>query len=174
MKPALALISSDGELSPDAPTYAELLDRLASAEDTNAGQEATIKLQASKIGRLERQLAEETDPNRHPQSKEITALIDRWRVGTQHPKAKHSRDRLEIIKARLKDGYSLEQLELAIDGIACFAFVVNGQRVREGKPSNRHDSLSLALKGGENTERFANLGALARKNGWVTWGTDVD
>lgn len=164
MKPTLALVNAEtGEVAPDAPSYAVLQQRLIAAEELNLGQEATIKSQAAAIGRLKRQI-EQDDPAHHPQSKDISDLIDHWKEATGHPRAKLSKDRFDVVKARLKDGYSFEQLRLAIDGIAAFPYVVNGQRVAAGKPSQRHDALSLALKGGENLERFANLGALARKD----------
>lgn len=165
-RPALALVTEHGE---PTITLSEALQRLEGAEELNEGQEATIKIQAAKIGRLERQLREESDPASHPKGKEIQSLVERWKTATGHPRAKLSKDRFDVVKARLKDGYSIEDLELAVDGIAAFPFVVNGMRKREGKPSQRHDSLTLALKGGENTERFANLGHDARKAGWVTW-----
>ena len=53
-----------------------------------------------------------------------------------------------------------------IDGIAAHPFVVNGQRVPTGKPSQRHDRLGIALGGGEEVEKFARLGYAARKAGW--------
>jgi hypothetical protein len=168
--PALRVVSPDGEIPQDGPqTMAEALALLATYEDTLHGHEQTIAWQSGKIGRLERELREETDPQAHPQRAEIAKLIDRWRIATGHTKAKASKDRFDVIRARLKDGYNLDHLELAIDGIACFPFVQNGTRTREGADSQRHDSLSIALKGGENTERFANLGAQARKQGLVTW-----
>ena len=154
----------DGEVTSD--NLRLLLGRLTELENTVAGQLVTIRSQAGIIGRLERSL-EEADPSTHPQAAEITKLIDRWRKATGHPKAKASRDRFDAIKARLKDGYSVEQLELAIDGLGAFPFVQNGQRVREGTAAQRHDRLGIAMGGGEDVERFANLGALARKNGWA-------
>lgn len=155
-RPALQLVNPEtGELV-DPGTCPGCKTR----DDEIAGHVRTIRSQSAAIGRLERQVDE--DPQLHPQRKEITALIDRWREATGHPRAKHSKDRFDVIKARLRDGYTLDQLELAIDGIAAFPYVINGQRVSQGKPSQRHDALSLALKGGENLERFANLGARAR------------
>jgi hypothetical protein len=126
---------------------------------------ATTRGQAKQIGRLEREVKRLDDAEvHHPQRKEIVALVERWKQATNHPNAKVSKDRVEIVKARLKDGYTLDQLALAIDGIGAFPYVINGQRVKEGKPSQRHDALSLALKGGENLERFANLGAQVKEN----------
>lgn len=164
-RPALALVSADGE-----PTisFAEALERLQQAEDMVVGQEATLKSQAARIGRLEREMAEK-DPTHHPRSKEMAAVVDRWRRATNHPKARISKDRLDLVRARLKDSYEIEEMELAVDGLGAFPYVVNGSRKREGHPSQRHDRLGIALGGGEKLEEFARLGYAARKQGWVTW-----
>jgi hypothetical protein len=126
-----------------------------------AGLHQTLDMQARKLGRLERQLADEDPASHHPQSKEIGELIDHWKAVTGHPRAKRSKDRYEVIKARLKDGYTLDDLRLAITGIGAFPYNRNGRREREGRPSERYDKLSIALGSGENVERFANLGARA-------------
>lgn len=115
-----------------------------------------------KIRRLERDADAErqADPNRVS----ILVLIERWKEATDHPKSNaNAADRFDVIRARLAEGYTVEQLELAIDGIGAFRYVVNGNRVPEGKPGQRHDRLGIALGGGEAVERFANLGHRARK-----------
>jgi hypothetical protein len=172
--PALRVVSPDGEIPQDGPqTMAEALALLATYEDTLHGHEQTIAWQSGKIGRLERELREETDPQAHPQRAEIQRLIERWRRGTKHPRAKVSKDRIDLVRGRLKDGYSIEEIELAIDGLAALPYVRNGQRVREGHASELHDRLGIALGGGEQLEKFAVLGHKARKAGWVDWGTDA-
>lgn len=118
-----------------------------------------------KIRRLEsdREKERQGDPNRQL----ILSLIERWKRATGHTRSNaNSADRFDLIKARLKEGYEPKDLELAIDGIGCFRYVVNGTRVRDGKRSQRHDRLGIALGGGEAVERFANLGAQARKQGF--------
>lgn len=157
-----------GELPPDGPqTFAEALGAIEERDVLIAGHESTLRSQSRTIGKLEREVKRYAEADAvHPQHKKILALIERWKRTAGHPNAKASKDRFDVIKARLKDGYTLDQLELAIDGVGAYPFVVNGQRVRTGNPSQRHDSLSLALKGGENVERFANLGARARAEGW--------
>lgn len=115
--------------------------------------------------RLENHLAEKQESARqnHRNRKRILKLIDRWKERTDHPRSKASNDRFDVIVARLKDGYSFEEIELAIDGIAAYPFVTKAGRQPEGAPAQRHDSLSIALKGGENLERFARLGWRARQ-----------
>ena len=143
--------------------------RIRDLEDQKAGLERTIAMQAKRIGTLERKVREEEDPSTHPKGKEIVALIERWMRATDHPRSKVSADRIKLVKSRLKDGYTVEQLELAVDGIGAYRYVTNGHRTRTGNPTNRHDRLGIALAGGEKVEEFARLGYQARKEGLVTW-----
>lgn len=177
-QPALTVLPG-GELPADAPSYSDLAHQLRDAEDKLDGYRQTCEKQARELGALRRKIADEEDPATHPQGAEIVALIERWMRGTGHVKAKVSADRVKLVKARLRDGYPLTSedefpteatLELAVDGIAAYPFVVNGSRVAEGKASNRHDRLGIALAGGEKVEEFARLGYQARKAGLVTWG----
>lgn len=110
-----------------------------------------------KINQLERD-KEETRQKDSNRSK-ILELIELWKVETGHLRSNaHSADRFDIVKARLKEGYTFEQLELAVRGMGACPYVVNGQRVSEGKPGNRHDRLGIALGSGEQVEKFANIG----------------
>lgn len=149
--------------------------RIADLIDARDGLLALTEKQARDNRRLERRIEVEEDPHSHPQGAEIVALIERWKAATGHAKSKVSADRVKAVKARVKDGYAITDddpfpdhatLELAIDGIAAHPFVVNGQRVPTGKPSQRHDRLGIALGGGEEVEKFARLGYAARKAGW--------
>lgn len=140
------------------------------ARDTIAGLLDIIERDGRRIGSLERQIKEDESADHHPRGKEIKSLIKRWKTATGHTRSKISGDRVKTIKSRLAEGYTVEELELAIDGIAAFPYVgTGGQRFREGKKANRHDRLGIALGGGEAVERFAVLGYEARKRGYVTW-----
>lgn len=162
----LRLVDPDtGELT-DAPDLSDALSLVDELRAKIIGYQATIDSQAASIGRLKKTL-EDVDPSTHPQHAEIAKLIDHWKQATGHTKARRSKDRFDVVKARLKDGYSFDEMALAIDGIAAFPYVVQGQRVREGQPNQRHDRLGLALENGENLERFAVLGHRARKAGLV-------
>jgi hypothetical protein len=92
-------------------------------------------------------------------------IVEVWREVTNHPNAKVSRDRIELVKARLKDGYNLDQIELAVRGLGANPYVVNAKRSPTGKPSQRYDQMKHALSGGEKLEALANLGAqIAKEN----------
>ena len=115
-----------------------------------------------KINSLERdrEQARQSDSNRA----KILELIELWKVETGHLRSNaHSADRFDLVKARLKEGYDLPTLELAIRGIGFAPYVVNGMRVSEGKPGNRHDRLGIALGSGEQVEKFANIGYAATR-----------
>lgn len=149
--------------------------RIRDLLDERDGLIATTQRQAREIGRLQRRIAEDEDPDSHPQGAEIVALIDRWKAGSGHHKARTSADRIKLVKARIKDGYAVTSddplpteatLELAVDGICAFPYVVNGHRQNHGSPAQRHDRLGIALEGGEAVEKFARLGYAARRAGW--------
>lgn len=154
-------------VNPDTGEVEERDSLIADLEDRIEGYRKTCDKQAREIGALARRIAEEDDPAAHPLGKEIVALIERWKLGAGHAKSKTSGDRIKLVKARLKDGYSVEQIALAIDGLAAHPYVVNAQRRPRGKDSQRYDQLKNALNGGQDLERFANLGHNARKAGWT-------
>lgn len=164
-------------VNPDTGEIEERDSLIADLEDRIEGYRKTCDKQAREIGALARRIAEEDDPATHPLGKEIVALIERWKLGAGHAKSKTSADRVKAVKARLKDGYSIEQLELAVDGISAYPYIgTGGQRFATGKPAQRHDRLGIALGGGEAVERFAVLGYAARKAGWTPeqgWATQT-
>lgn len=129
----------------------------------------TVK-QARENAALARRVAEDESAESHAKGREIVELIERWKRAAGHAKSKTSGDRIKLVKARLKDGYSVEQIALAIDGLAAHPYVVNAQRRPQGKDSQRYDQLKHALNGGQDLERFANLGHNARKAGWTPEG----
>jgi len=165
MKPALRLVN------PETGEVEERDSLIADLEDKLEGYRKTCDKQAREIGALARRIAEEEDPNSHPLGAEIVALIERWKLGAKHPNSKVSADRVKFVKARLKDDFTIEQLELAVDGICAFPYVgTGGQRFSKGKPGQRHDRLGIALGGGETVEKFAVLGHEARSKGWTPDG----
>lgn len=126
--------------------------------------EAEIRRLRRKVKSLERD--KEAERQAAPNRKLVLALIERWKRVTNHPKSNaNAADRFDLITARLKEGYSPQDIELAIDGIGAYPFVVKAVRTKTGPPNCRHDRLGIALGSGEKLEAFANLGAKARRNG---------
>lgn len=173
--PNLRLVGDDAASSFPWPETGEILSiadahyRIRDLQDERDGLLKLTAKQARENAALARRVAEDADPSTHPQGAEIVALIERWRTYCNHRNAKMSADRVKLIRARLHDGYTPEQIALAIDGLAAAPYVVNAQRRSEGKDSQRYDQLKHALNGGQDLERFANLGHRARKQGAVTW-----
>jgi hypothetical protein len=138
----------------------------ARCEDVAVGDLDNAERRIRKLEREKRAMERDRDAERQadPQRQEIMRLIDMWRRVTGHPRANiNAGDRFDVVKARLAEGYSVEQVELAIEGIGAFRYVVEGQRMRHGSPGQRHDRLGIACGSGENLERMANLGHQARK-----------
>ncbi len=184
-EPALRLVSDTDQVpvipwpeTGEALTIDQALHRVRDLLDERDGLVVLTRRQAKDNAQIERKLIEEADPASHPRGQEIVDLVERWKRGVGHPKAKISADRVKLVKARIKDGYPLGSeewlpteatLELAIDGLCAHPYVVSGQRVPLGNPSQRHDRIGIALAGGEKVEEFARLGYKARRDGLVTW-----
>lgn len=92
---------------------------------------------------------EEDNPTTSSQLDEVrieNELFSHW-VGTcGHPHAKFTRDRRQKVRARLREGYTPEQIRHAIDGAARNAFVNDA-----GK---RFDDLELICRNGSKLEDF--------------------
>lgn len=173
--PNLRLVGDDAASSFPWPETGEILSiadahyRIRDLQDERDGLLKLTAKQARENAKLGRQLAEDESAESHAKGKEIVELIERWKLRCHHEKARISGDRVKLVKARLKDGYSTAEIALAIDGLAALPYVVNAQRRATGKEGQRYDQLKHALNGGQDLERFANLGHQARKQGAITW-----
>lgn len=76
----------------------------------------------------------------------VAALFGYWQDRCRHPQAKMTRERTAKVAARLRDGYTPEQIRAAIDGAARGAFVND-----DGK---RFDDLELICRSGTKLESF--------------------
>jgi hypothetical protein len=172
--PSLRLVSDTDAGFPWPDDNGELLtteqavERVKGLLYENEGLTKLTKKQARENAKLEKRVAEDEDPMNHAKGADILALIERWKRACNHPNSKVSGDRVKIVKTALKD-YDIPTLELAIDGLASHPYRVYDKRLATGRPQDRHDKLSDALSTGEKIEAMANLGAIARKQGLVTW-----
>ncbi len=90
---------------------------------------------------------EETTPA--PERDAVSGVFDYWRQRTGYARAKLDDKRRRAVKARLKDGYSPEDLRRAIDG--CMLTPHNcGQNER----GERYDDLELICRSGPQVDRF--------------------
>lgn len=80
-------------------------------------------------------------------------VFDYWRVATKHDGAKLTDKRRRLIDARLKDGYSEEQLCAAVDGCKASAF-----HQGENERAAVFDDIELICRTGEKLESFINHG----------------
>jgi hypothetical protein len=129
--------------------------------------EAELRKLRRRLKAYERQKQDEREKS--PNRTLILALIERWKVQCDHPNSNaHAADRFDMVQARLREGYTPEQIAMAIDGIAAMPYVgPQGRQSHNGRGSKRHDRMGIALGSGEDLERFANMGAQARRNGGV-------
>jgi len=100
----------------------------------------------------------EENPNTSSQLDEMRTVRDLfgyWQQQCRHPQAKLTRDRGRKVLARLREGYTPEQVQQAIDGAARAAFVND-----DGK---RFDDLELICRNGSKLEDF--IGRAAKANG---------
>ena len=80
------------------------------------------------------------------------ALFSYWRQQYGHPKAKFTRDREAKLRARLREGYSLDECAAAIRGLKRSRFHMGANS--EGR---RWDEFERIFKSGSNLEKFRDL-----------------
>jgi hypothetical protein len=166
-QPALRLVNPEtGEVSEEG------CPNCAAKDEEIAGLNKTLDLQVRALGRLERQLDGEESLDRDPKAKHIRALFERYKVATGKKTVKLGKPRVKLVRARLRDGFSLSaddepSLELAIDGIAAYPYRVFNERKREGNASDRDDSFDRALQDEKHVESLSRYGWKARKAGWT-------
>lgn len=120
----------------------------------------------------ETQLVEQKKNNNSAKIKEIFLY---WKNTLDHPKARMDEKRKLKIRSALKNGYSVDDIKLAIDG--CLA---SPYHQGENERSSSYDSLELICRDSEHIDRFIKLskekdarllsakGRQARQNG-QTW-----
>lgn len=100
-------------------------------------------------------LEEETNTNTNtkkkerPPSEDVSRIFSYWQSALNHPTAKLTAERKRKIEARLKEGYSIEQICQAIDGCAASAFH-RGQN----ETGQVYDDLELICRNGSKLESF--------------------
>lgn len=126
---------------------------LAVAVEDAENAEAALRDERRKVRKL---LSEgETRRVAYANLQDISEVFEYWREHCKHPRAKLGEDRKKLIAARLEDGYSVDDLKLAIQGAALAAFVDD--------KGVKHDKLSLILRGTEYVEGFQKR---AKAAGW--------
>lgn len=117
--------------------------------------QAELVAKRREIGRLKGELTKQNQSS--PEHQSVQAVFDHWREQCGHERAKLGEKRAAVVRARLRDNFTEEQLLRAVDGVAMFPFVVNGQRRPKGKPDQRYDDLELICRNEVNVEKFIGL-----------------
>ena len=133
--------------------------------------EAELRKARRRIKAYER--GEKKERQNYKERTQVLEAIEYWAKLTHHEKANvNAADRFDMIVARRKEGYGFKfdpedpapTIDLAIEGLAANPYVgPKGRQSHNGTGSSRHDRLGIALGSGEDLERFARLGYLARR-----------
>lgn len=99
------------------------------------------------IERLKAMLAD--DGRISARGEDVRAVFDAWQEFCRHPRAKLTQDRRQKVRARLREGYTREDLIQAVRGAAKGAYV-DARGVK-------WDDLSLICRDGTHVERFMGL-----------------
>jgi hypothetical protein len=89
------------------------------------------------------------------ESESIRVVFDAWVEACQHPRAKLTADRRAKVRARLKEGYTTDDLIRAVQGAAKGAYT--------DARGHTWDDLSLVCRSGSNVERFIDMAEGTKK-----------
>ncbi len=83
----------------------------------------------------------------------LQPVFDHWQKRMSKPRARLTRGRAAVIKARLRDGYVQDQMKRAID--ACCA---SEWHMGENDRNTAYNDLTMILRSGEKLEQFLAMG----------------
>jgi hypothetical protein len=135
---------------------------LADSQDSEREMAETISaLQRQMIRTARAEQATRNELNRvretSPRAQQVRGVCDHWQK--THPRAKCPANgkRWQKVDARLRDGFTADQLVKAVDGCMRFPFVAAGGRRSSGKQAERYDDLELICRDEATVERFIEL-----------------
>lgn len=79
----------------------------------------------------------------------VVEVFDHWRAVMAHPVAKLTPEREKAVRARLRDGYTVEEIKAGIDGCRASPF-----HMGQNDGQKRHDDLTLICRTGSKLESF--------------------
>jgi hypothetical protein len=88
----------------------------------------------------------------------VLAVFSHWQIIMDHKRAKMDVVRARVIRERMRDGYTVEDLCLAIDGCAASAF-----HMGENRDRTVYDSITLILRDADHVDKFIKAGETAHK-----------
>jgi hypothetical protein len=83
---------------------------------------------------------------------EVEAVFNYWKDRTGHPDAKLTREREMKISGRLDEGYTVEQLQEAIEGCRGSPF-----HQGDNERGHRYDDITLICRSGSKVEQFVEM-----------------
>lgn len=97
---------------------------------------------------------------------DITKIFEHWKRVMNHPRARLDSARRRAITARLRDGYSAEDIIKAIDGCRASRW-----HMGDNPSGVRYDDLTLICRNGAKLEQFQSyLDAKPAKPAWIDVG----
>ena len=124
---------------------------LVAMQNTNQGLEQTLRMQAAKLGRYERERDPETKAKEHARWQEVADLFELWRVHCKHPRSRFSAKRFQVALPYV-DAHGVELCRRAVEGAAYDPFVT---KRKNGSPK-RHDGWELIFRDDQHFEEFCN------------------
>lgn len=100
----------------------------------------------------------ESEAENEPESIEAMSILNLWRDVMETPNSKPSPTRLNKIKARLKEGYTKEDIENAIRGCATSKF-----HMGDNDQKQKHNDLTLICRDGTFVEKFMAMAPQQKK-----------
>lgn len=117
--------------------------------------QADLLAKNRELARIKGELTRQRESS--PEHKSVLLVFDHWRNKTGHKQAKLGDKRAQVVRSRLRDGFTEDQLLKAVDGCARFPFVGDGGRRSEGRPDERYDDLELICRNEVQVEAFIRL-----------------
>jgi hypothetical protein len=86
------------------------------------------------------------------QRRDVEAIFEYWKQRTAHPEAKLTREREMKIGGRLEEGYTVEQLQEAVEGCRGSPF-----HQGDNERGHRYDDITLICRSGSKVEQFVEM-----------------
>jgi hypothetical protein len=113
---------------------------------TEMSQTSHISLNSSSP---KKEIDKKEEEKKNTSSPEILRVFSYWQTRLGHQSAKLTPERIRFIKGRLKDGYSLEELESAIDGCKNSPY-----HMGQNDHGKVYDGIDLIFRNGSKVEQF--------------------
>jgi hypothetical protein len=127
-------------------------------EEKTRGREGEARGREEKAHRREGRVETSTAISRAgvQRKPEVETVFDYWKHRTGHPDAKLTREREMKIRGRLEEGYTVEELQQAVEGCRGSPF-----HQGDNERGHRYDDITLICRSGSKVEQFVEM---AREN----------